>query len=230
MRRRNVAHERRYEPTGSCPWACNTVTARPQTRRDGSQSDPPPPTRTLWNRLFSERRDTHTGWFARTRCIEAKPERPIRQSSDHQSRARRMTNGYLIRRSSGNGQLKQYMHREDLAAFMVGQLTEDTWVRKCVAIGYSSRGQPSPPEILVHSVLCGERGLEGVIGRPRSGDITEIPSLSGNTSHQRLPPRQRPRPRSGSCRQHAHARVRPCQWPPGCRGLCTACSQCRHAW
>ena len=32
--------------------------------------------------------------------------------------------------------LKQYMHREDLAAFMVAQLTEDTWVRKCVAIGY----------------------------------------------------------------------------------------------
>lgn len=32
--------------------------------------------------------------------------------------------------------LKQYMHREDLAAFMIGQLTEDTWVRKCVAIGY----------------------------------------------------------------------------------------------
>jgi hypothetical protein len=32
--------------------------------------------------------------------------------------------------------LKQYMHREDLAAFMVAQLTEDTWLRKCVAIGY----------------------------------------------------------------------------------------------
>jgi cation diffusion facilitator CzcD-associated flavoprotein CzcO len=32
--------------------------------------------------------------------------------------------------------LKQYMHREDLAAFMVAQLTRDTWVRKCVAIGY----------------------------------------------------------------------------------------------
>jgi putative NADH-flavin reductase len=32
--------------------------------------------------------------------------------------------------------LKQYMHREDLAAFMIAQLTEDTWVRKCVAIGY----------------------------------------------------------------------------------------------
>jgi short subunit dehydrogenase-like uncharacterized protein len=32
--------------------------------------------------------------------------------------------------------LEQYMHREDLAAFMVGQLTDDTWIRKCVAIGY----------------------------------------------------------------------------------------------
>jgi uncharacterized protein YbjT (DUF2867 family) len=32
--------------------------------------------------------------------------------------------------------LKQYMHREDLAAFMVAQLTDDTWLRKCVAIGY----------------------------------------------------------------------------------------------
>ena len=32
--------------------------------------------------------------------------------------------------------LKQYMHREDLAAFMIAQLTEDTWVRKCVVIGY----------------------------------------------------------------------------------------------
>lgn len=32
--------------------------------------------------------------------------------------------------------LKQYMHREDLAAFMVGQLTDETWVRKCVVIGY----------------------------------------------------------------------------------------------
>jgi uncharacterized protein YbjT (DUF2867 family) len=32
--------------------------------------------------------------------------------------------------------LKQYMHREDLAAFMVAQLADDTWVRKCVAIGY----------------------------------------------------------------------------------------------
>jgi uncharacterized protein YbjT (DUF2867 family) len=32
--------------------------------------------------------------------------------------------------------LRQYMHREDLAAFMVEQLTADTWVRKCVAIGY----------------------------------------------------------------------------------------------
>jgi uncharacterized protein YbjT (DUF2867 family) len=32
--------------------------------------------------------------------------------------------------------LKQFMHREDLAAFMVAQLTEDTWLRKCVVIGY----------------------------------------------------------------------------------------------
>jgi len=35
----------------------------------------------------------------------------------------------------GHG-LKQYMHREDLAAFMIAQLTDDTWLRKCVAIGY----------------------------------------------------------------------------------------------
>jgi NAD(P)H-binding len=32
--------------------------------------------------------------------------------------------------------LKQYMHREDLAAFMVAQLSDDTWLRKCVAVGY----------------------------------------------------------------------------------------------
>ena len=32
--------------------------------------------------------------------------------------------------------LKQYMHREDLATFMVAQLTENRWVRKCVVIGY----------------------------------------------------------------------------------------------
>ena len=32
--------------------------------------------------------------------------------------------------------LKQHMHREDLAAFMVGQLTENAWLRKCVVIGY----------------------------------------------------------------------------------------------
>ena len=32
--------------------------------------------------------------------------------------------------------LEQYMHREDLAAFMIAQLTDDTWLRKCVAIGY----------------------------------------------------------------------------------------------
>jgi nucleoside-diphosphate-sugar epimerase len=41
-----------------------------------------------------------------------------------------------VRASTDGKGLKQYMHREDLAAFMVGQLTEDTWVRKCVAIGY----------------------------------------------------------------------------------------------
>jgi len=40
-------------------------------------------------------------------------------------------------RASIDGQgLKQFMHREDLAAFMVRQLTEDRWVRTCVAIGY----------------------------------------------------------------------------------------------
>ena len=32
--------------------------------------------------------------------------------------------------------LKQYMHREDLATFMVAQLTENRWVRKYVVIGY----------------------------------------------------------------------------------------------
>jgi putative NADH-flavin reductase len=32
--------------------------------------------------------------------------------------------------------LKQYIHREDLAAFMIRQLNENTWVRKCVAVGY----------------------------------------------------------------------------------------------
>jgi hypothetical protein len=32
--------------------------------------------------------------------------------------------------------LRQYAHREDVAAFMVGQLTERAWVRKCVAVGY----------------------------------------------------------------------------------------------
>ena len=32
--------------------------------------------------------------------------------------------------------LKQYAHCEDVAAFMVGQLTDRTWVRKCVAVGY----------------------------------------------------------------------------------------------
>jgi putative NADH-flavin reductase len=32
--------------------------------------------------------------------------------------------------------LEQVMHREDLAEFMVEQLTNNEWVRKCVAIGY----------------------------------------------------------------------------------------------
>ena len=41
-----------------------------------------------------------------------------------------------VRASIDGKALKQYMHREDLAAFMVGQLTEDTWVRKCVVVGY----------------------------------------------------------------------------------------------
>jgi uncharacterized protein YbjT (DUF2867 family) len=41
-----------------------------------------------------------------------------------------------VRASIDGRRLKQYMHREDLAAFMVAQLTDDRWVRKCVAIGY----------------------------------------------------------------------------------------------
>jgi hypothetical protein len=28
------------------------------------------------------------------------------------------------------------MHREDLAEFMVAQLTDNAWVRKCVMVGY----------------------------------------------------------------------------------------------
>jgi hypothetical protein len=32
--------------------------------------------------------------------------------------------------------LKQFMHREDLAEFMVSQLTDEAWVRKCVMVGY----------------------------------------------------------------------------------------------
>jgi hypothetical protein len=31
---------------------------------------------------------------------------------------------------------KQYMHRENLATFMIAQLSDDTWLRKCVAIRY----------------------------------------------------------------------------------------------
>ena len=41
-----------------------------------------------------------------------------------------------VRASIDGRGLKQYIHREDLAAFIVAQLTEDTWVRKSVAIGY----------------------------------------------------------------------------------------------
>lgn len=37
--------------------------------------------------------------------------------------------------------LEQVMHREDLARFMVEQLSSAEWVRKCVAIGYPSRGR-----------------------------------------------------------------------------------------
>jgi hypothetical protein len=43
--------------------------------------------------------------------------------------------------------------------------------------------QFSPPEILVHAVLVGERRLETFVGSPRSGDITEIPSFAGSAGH-----------------------------------------------
>jgi len=43
--------------------------------------------------------------------------------------------GRLRASIDGKG-LKQYAHREDVAAFMVGQLTETRWVRQCAAIGY----------------------------------------------------------------------------------------------
>src|SRR5690242_8940814 len=41
-----------------------------------------------------------------------------------------------VKASTDGRGLKQYMHREDLATFMVAQLTESRWVRKCVVIGY----------------------------------------------------------------------------------------------
>jgi putative NADH-flavin reductase len=43
--------------------------------------------------------------------------------------------GHVRASIDGRG-LKQYMHREDLATFMVAQLSDDMWLRKCVAIGY----------------------------------------------------------------------------------------------
>jgi uncharacterized protein YbjT (DUF2867 family) len=43
--------------------------------------------------------------------------------------------GYVRASIDGAG-LEQVMHREDLAEFMVEQLTTDQWVPKCVAIGY----------------------------------------------------------------------------------------------
>jgi hypothetical protein len=49
----------------------------------------------------------------------------------------------------------------------------------------SHREQPSPPEILVHAVLSGERRLDGLLGFPRPDHITRIPSLSRRTSHPR---------------------------------------------
>jgi uncharacterized protein YbjT (DUF2867 family) len=40
-------------------------------------------------------------------------------------------------RASLDGQgLEQVMHREDLAAFMVDELTRQQWVRRCVVVGY----------------------------------------------------------------------------------------------
>ena len=40
-------------------------------------------------------------------------------------------------RASLDGQgLEQIMHREDLARFMVEQISSDRWLRKCVVIGY----------------------------------------------------------------------------------------------
>ena len=41
-----------------------------------------------------------------------------------------------VRASIDGVGLEQVMHREDLARFIVDQLSTDEWVRKCVAIGY----------------------------------------------------------------------------------------------
>jgi uncharacterized protein YbjT (DUF2867 family) len=41
-----------------------------------------------------------------------------------------------VRASIDGAGFEQVMHREDLARFMVDQLTSDEWLRKCVAIGY----------------------------------------------------------------------------------------------
>ncbi len=43
---------------GSCPWACSRVTARPQTRRDGSRSELPPPTLTLELAVLGTKKQT----------------------------------------------------------------------------------------------------------------------------------------------------------------------------
>jgi len=41
-----------------------------------------------------------------------------------------------VRASLDGKGFKQVMHREDLAVFMVEQLTSTQWVRKCVVVGY----------------------------------------------------------------------------------------------
>ena len=41
-----------------------------------------------------------------------------------------------VRASLDGKGLEQVMHREDLAAFMVEQLSSQQWVRRCVAVGY----------------------------------------------------------------------------------------------
>jgi putative NADH-flavin reductase len=43
--------------------------------------------------------------------------------------------GHVRASIDGKG-LQQVMHREDLADFMIEQLTTNEWLRKCVAIGY----------------------------------------------------------------------------------------------